>query len=279
VQGEGKLVGQSTVSPPLTMSFLSWAGSKRRLLPAIVPHVPQRFRRYLEPFAGGASLFFFLKPGEASLGDANAQLIDTFRAVRDEVDGVIAALARLPSGRKAYYSVRDTYGPRTRASRAARFIYLNKTCWNGLYRENLLGKFNTPFGSRRTPFAPDRYRLRACSQALEAADLLNADFEASAERAEKGDFVYFDPPFVTMHNNNGFREYNSRLFTWQDQVRLARCAERLSQRGVSVLVSNAWHGPLIKMYPNFDAIPLTRYSTIAAARSARRPTTEVLFKG
>lgn len=263
----------------LPRPFLRWAGSKQRLLRQIVPRLPATFGTYYEPFLGAGSLFFLLQPSRAVLSDANSELIETFRAVRDEPREILRYLVDLdPLDRDAYYEIRDsTYTDRFRA--AARFIYLNRACWNGLYRVNSKGKFNVPYGAPSTSNIVEASVLRACSSALRGSDvkLLHVDFEAAVATSVAGDLVFLDPPYVTGHNNNGFIDYNEKLFSWADQRRLACMAAGLQRAGRHILVTNAYHPDLLKMYPRFNFDVLSRHSTLAANGNFRKPIEEVLL--
>jgi DNA adenine methylase len=261
---------------PCAPVFLNWAGGKRGLLAQILPHLPASYGRYFEPFLGGGSLFFSLKPKRAFLADINTPLIDAYIEVRRDVRTVIRHLSRFHFSQVAYYHVRDS-SPRGSAARAARFIYLNKTCWNGLYRENLAGRFNVPFGRKKTPFVPDVHALHNASHLLRSATLSSADFATATQAVKPGDLVFLDPPYVTTHDNNGFIEYNARLFTWSDQERLAAHARALAKRGAFVAVTNAAHSDVVRLYRGFHNVALHRHSTIAGAPAARRPVKEILF--
>lgn len=175
-----------------------------------------------------------------------------------------------------YYEVRASQ-PRGRHQQAARFLYLNRACWNGLYRVNKKGEFNVPYGAPRTSSQMDAVNLRACSHALAADDvqLRVSDFEDVLMGAEEGDLVFLDPPYVTGHNNNGFIDYNERLFSWDDQRRLAAVATRLAARGVQVLVTNAAHDDVMDLYPGFRRQPILRSSTLASAVASRRVVKEI----
>ena len=268
---------------PLSSSprpFLRWAGSKRLLLPSIVPTLPLTYNRYIEPFLGGAALFFALEPEEAILGDSCRDLIRTYQAVRDNSGAVARYLRPLRPNKERFYQVRSNMS-RGRLKRAAQFIYLNKTCWNGLYRVNSSGQFNVPYGSPRSDNIFDQENLLSCSRALakDGVEIVSQDFEETAKLARAGDLVYFDPPYVTGHNNNGFVDYNEVLFSWRDQVRLARRAEILRKSGVFVLVSNANHDAIKDLYPNFERVTVERRSNIASNSNSRGLVTESLFVG
>lgn len=258
--------------------FLRWAGSKRALLPHMVDVVPHRFGTYFEPFLGSAALFFALQPYRSVLNDACSDLIATFDAVCSNVDRVVGYLRPLRPSRAVFYRLRRMRS-RGRFKRAAHFIYLNKTCWNGLYRVNSRGEFNVPYGLPKTSFIADLDNLRACANLLRGshATLLCGDFEAAVSSAGRRDLVYLDPPYVTRHNNNGFVDYNETLFSWHDQERLARTALRLARKGAYVLVTNAYHKDILRMYPGFSWRPLYRTSTLASDTDSRGPVTEVLL--
>jgi DNA adenine methylase len=260
--------------------FLKWVGGKRPLIEGILPHLTGTDGRYFEPFLGGGAVFFALRPKRAVLSDVNALLIETFATVRDIPDVVIRELEGLRHNKQEYYRIRD-WRPRNRGQRAARFIYLNKTCFNGVYRENLKGDFNVPYGRHgRSLVICDAEQIRAASAALHGVTLKAGDFQKIVAGARSGDIVYFDPPYTTAHANNGFIEYNAKVFGWADQERLALVAARLVERGVTVVQTNADHSSIRKLYNSaFEVVELNRWSTIAASRKKRYPTTELLLKG
>ncbi len=240
--------------------FLKWAGGKQQLLPALLEAVPDQYERYFEPFIGGGALFFALAHAETAhasiLGDANAELIATYEAVRSDLEPLVLRLRRLEraylaqdsDGRAAlYYRVRESR-PRGRAAIAARFIFLNKTCYNGLYRVNSRGLFNVPHGRYRAPKILDRGVLEAASRALASAELACRDFEATCADAREGDFVYFDPPFHPLSVTSSFTQYTSTSFGWADQERLRAAIDRLTERGVHVLLSDSPHPRIVDLY-------------------------------
>ena len=266
---------------PFTSSprpFLRWAGSKRYLLPTLVDLLPDVFGTYWEPFLGGGSLLFLLKPKTAVVADSSAALIETYETVRDDVEGVMSALDEFAIDAETYYKVRASR-PQRRDERAARFIYLNKTCWNGLYRVNSSGEFNVPYGRPRTTNVVDPANLRSCSELLRSGGIAirQGDFETSLLGVQAGDLVFLDPPYVTQHNNNGFVDYNETLFAWRDQERLAKAALRLAEGGVHVVVTNASHREVVDLYSGFVAHYVKRSSTLAADRARRGPVDEVVL--
>jgi DNA adenine methylase len=238
--------------PPKSRPFLKWAGGKGQLLDQLRLRMPTRYRRYLEPFAGGGALFFSLQPKQALLADINAELIDCYVATRDDVEGVIEALGSHRYATEDYYRVRAV--DRTTlslAERAARTIYLNKTGYNGLYRVNRAGKFNVPMGRYSNPLFCDRENLHACSRALRGVDLRVADFEEVAARAKSGDFVYFDPPYVPLSDSSDFTSYVPGGFGADQQRRLATLFAKLAGRGVQAMLSNSDTPTVRELYRGF----------------------------
>lgn len=257
--------------------FLRWAGSKQALLPHLIRALPRSFGRYYEPFLGAGALFFHLKPRVAVLSDIGTELISTWMAVRDH-RGVIADYLRpLKPDRDLYYQIRERRSEDP-AIRAAELLYLNKACWNGLYRVNSKGKFNVPYGRPRSDFIFDEQNLYACSKLLNepGVQVRQSDFAEAVLDAKEGDLVYFDPPYVTGHNNNGFRDYNEKLFSWSDQVRLAAQAQQLANRGVHVVISNADHKDVRELYAGFNIASFERSSTLASTAKFRGKVGEII---
>jgi DNA adenine methylase len=233
--------------------FLKWVGGKTSLVPVLLDHVPAQYRRYHEPFVGGGALFFALAPRRACLADSNAELIHAYTMVRDAVTAVLEALSRHVYERGHFEAVRAldpaVLAP---AERAARFIYLNKTCFNGLWRVNRAGRFNVPFGRYRNPGFHDPDTLMRASEALRGAELRRAPFELSLERARPGDFVYLDPPYDPVSKTASFTSYTPDAFDWPDQMRLAEACTQLDARGVAFLLSNSATPRIRKLYRRFE---------------------------
>jgi DNA adenine methylase len=258
--------------------FLRWAGSKRSLLTQIVDVLPPTFRRYYEPFLGSGSLFFLLQPEQAVLGDTCCELVETFSAVRDKPELVLRYIAGLKVERDFFYEVRANRSL-GRYKRAAEFIYLNKACWNGLYRVNSNGDFNVPYGAPKSTNVVDASNLRTCAEALSRPGVVieQASFLETVGGVGEGDLVFLDPPYVTGHNNNGFIDYNETLFSWEDQVAAARAATAAAERGAHVVVTNAHHDDVLALYPGFSVKPLSRASTLASDSSKRRRVEEAVI--
>jgi DNA adenine methylase len=259
-------------------AFIRWAGSKRSLLRSIAPYLPQEYGRYYEPFLGSGSLFFLLQPRRATLSDSCADLISLYQAVARYGIEVLRFAEKFEFTPECYYQARrrKTEDP---VEAAGTFLYLNKACFNGLYRVNLAGQFNVPYGRPRTAFIADEENLIQCQRVLRRSDvrLVVQDFERTLARCKTGDLVFLDPPYVTRHNNNGFLHYNEQLFSWSDQMRLADVANDLAERGCHVYVTNAAHGDVAALYIGFETIDLTRNSALASAIERRGPVLERLF--
>jgi DNA adenine methylase len=227
------------MTPNLTAcnAFLRWAGSKRKLLPRLLDRLPERFDRYVEPFAGSACLFFAIKPPRAVLGDINKDLIDTFTAVRDHVEDVIERLGHMRRSKSGYYRMR-AIAPDSlpAAERAARFIFLNRFCFNGLYRTNRQGIFNVPYGGERSGRLPSAEFLKQCASALRGVTLMASSFEETLTIVRQGDFVYLDPPYC-IQSRRVFNEYSNASFGSDQLTTLRGHLERLHRMGVPFLVS------------------------------------------
>lgn len=263
----------------MTEPFLKWPGGKRWLVPVVAQLLkPHLNGRYFEPFLGSAAVYFALQPKVATLSDLNEDLINTYAQVRDSREKIVSKLRRLRVSESEYYAIR-AWEPVCPLDRAVRFLYLNRTAFNGLYRLNRDGKFNVPFGGgRRTPeLLWETDLLAAASAALTHVKLLTCDFETVIDRASVGDVVYCDPTYTVAHDNNGFVRYNEKNFSWADQIRLARAAKRAARRGAIVLLSNAYHESVRDLYRHAQAMRVSRVSRVSAAAHARREVHEYLF--
>ena len=246
--------------------FIKWAGGKSQLLPELIKRFPKKYGTYFEPFIGGGALFFAVQPSKAMLFDINAELIDTYKTVRSNVNALIKDLRKHTYSSDYYYALRsaDRKGSFKRWSavrRASRLIYLNKTCYNGLYRVNSDGEFNVPFGRYEHPKILDRENLLACSRALKRAKLTRASFEKIEKLVKKGDFVYFDPPFVPLSKTANFTSYTDQGFDEAMQLKLAALCKRLDKRGVKFMLSNSPTDLIREAYKSFN------FETILASRA------------
>lgn len=271
----GPLGGQLLRQKP----FLKWAGGKRWLLGKPEFAVPYFRGNYIEPFLGGGAVFFHLVPDQSILSDANGRLIETYKAIQTEWEAVAAELSVYQSRHEAafYYDERSRkYDDPIR--RAAQFIYLNRTCWNGLYRENLKGEFNVPIGTKTRVIFPDD-DFAALARALQRADLRCCDFEETINYAKKDDFLFIDPPYTTAHNYNGFVKYNQNIFKWEDQIRLSSAVKRAARRGCRILITNAAHDSIRELYEGWTEISeIARSSVISGAVDGRKGTKEQIIR-
>jgi DNA adenine methylase len=227
--------------------FLKWSGGKRQLLPELLARVPAKYGAYHEPFVGGGALFFALNPAVAHLGDLNEELISTYRAIQDNVEDLISELkdGGYDNTAEMFAEIR-AFVPIDEMEIAARMIYLNKTCFNGLHRVNKKGKFNSPYGRYANPTICDEVNLRACATALHANEQLHHEhFSAVESRAVPGDFCYFDSPYAPLTTTANFTAYTAGGFGPEDQAELRDMALRMKRKGVHVLLSNS-SAPLVE---------------------------------
>lgn len=258
--------------------FLKWAGGKRWFVANYSNFLPNKFKRYIEPFLGSGAVFFYLRPQKAILGDCNPDLIDTYRAIKETWQLVYRYLADHHRRHSLHYYYRiRSFQPKSLASRAARFIYLNRTCWNGLYRVNQNGVFNVPIGTKSSVIFDDDC-FEKISEALQVADLHSCDFEYLIDMAEEGDFVFVDPPYTVRHNHNGFIKYNEDLFSWLDQERLFCALNRAKKRGVHIVGTNAYHQSLKELYKGiFKTLAVKRSSCISSKVETRNQYEELVI--
>jgi DNA adenine methylase len=268
------MVDQGTDS--INVPFLKWAGGKRWMTAAYAHLIPTEFDRYVEPFLGGGAVFFHLGPRTALLSDSNVDLINAYGQVRSNWQKIELALRRHHRNHGAnYYYEERSRKHHAAHERAAQFIYLNRVCWNGLYRVNLRGEFNVPIGTK-TSVILESDDFQRTARLLRRATIVASDFEPILAGTRRSDFVFVDPPYVTRHNFNGFAKYNDRIFSWADQERLVIAIGKAAKRGTKILVTNANHASIRKLYRDLGKIvKLTRHSVLAADSDNRAATTEV----
>ncbi len=272
-----QVLGSNGSSYVPSVPLLKWAGGKRWLAPRLADVIScAKFPRYFEPFCGGAALFFQLAPKQAILSDTNKDLINCYKQIRDDPETVIAALRRHKNTKRDYYAIREMR-PRCESTRAARMIYLTTLAFNGIYRVNLRGEFNVPYGYKKHVIPCDVERIREASRQLRCARLIVGDFEDVTANAVANDLLYFDPPYTVAHGNNGFLKYNEKILQWEDQLRLACVATSAAERGCWVIVSNADHPSVRKLYTHFTRERIHRASIMAASAADRRNVTESIF--
>lgn len=260
--------------------FLKWAGGKRWLAEQAAEWIGEVNGNYIEPFLGGGAVFFALQPKRALLGDLNSELVETYQAIQSDWAKVAARLKKYQKthSKEYYYAVREKI-PKDPLERAARFIYLNRTCWNGLYRVNLRGKFNVPIGTKETVVL-DSDDFEAVAARLSNAEIVSGDFDSLISRARSGDVIFADPPYTVRHKFNGFVKYNENLFSWNDQVRLHDSLLRAKQRGVKVIITNADHESIRTLYAkDFSIYSVERYSSISGLSLSRGKYPELIIIG
>lgn len=259
--------------------FLRWAGGKRWLIHNYPEMFPASFDKYIEPFLGSGAIFFSLKPKKAILSDLNEDLIDVYKVIKTDAKKLHKLLNyhQRKHSKKYYYEIRGKI-PKSDTYKAARFIYLNRTCWNGLYRVNMKGIFNVPIGSKVNVVLPtDDYQ--GLSNLLKRANLAIGDFEPIIAKAKENDFVFIDPPYTVKHNNNNFRKYNELIFSWEDQIRLRDSLFEARDRGAKILVCNADNSAVKYLYRGFGRMKkVYRNSLLAANPTKRQRISEIVIR-
>ncbi|MDD2502867.1 MAG: DNA adenine methylase [Clostridia bacterium] len=242
----------------LVMPIVKWVGGKRQIIDDITKCIP-KFSTYYEPFLGGGAVLFELQPKKAVVNDQNEELMNMYTVIRDNVEDLIHLLAQHKNDKEHFYKVRELdrdkklYATLSNIEKAARIIYLNKTCYNGLFRVNRAGEFNTPFGKYKNPKILDEVTLRAVSHYLNHSKirLLNEDFEVSLKGIRKGAFVYFDPPYDPISDTASFTGYDKGGFGKEEQIRLKKVCDRLNERGIKFLLSNSATDFILDLYKDY----------------------------
>lgn len=262
--------------------FVKWAGGKNQLLPELARRAPKKFNRYFEPFLGGGALLFYLQPKEAFVSDLNSELINLYEVVRDRLDDLIKSLKKHEHSEEYFYSLRNvdrelSYKRWGAVRRASRFLYLNKTCFNGLYRVNSLGQFNVPFGSYKNPNWVDEKNLRACSEVLQSVSTKVEPFERILSKVKKGDLVYFDPPYAPLTPTSNFTSYTSSGFTPDDQIRLSEFYKELDSKGAYLMLSNSSTPSVFDLYSDFNICEVKATRAINSCADKRGKVSEVII--
>lgn len=259
-----------------TRPIIRWAGSKRQLIPDLKRWIPRRFRTYIEPFAGSACLFFELRPQRAILGDINAELMQTYRQLRRHPSRLHEAVTSIPRNPETYYEVRGQASNQLRAfERAARFLYLNRNCFNAVYRVNKSGQFNVPWGTR-TGATPSVDEFRNCARILRSAELMTSDFEAVIKRAGKGDFLYLDPPYTkSVADEPGL--FGAGAFDRTDLDRLITATKAAAKRGATFLLSFEYDEKLMEELSEIFVHEISAHRHVSGFSGARGRVPELLF--
>lgn len=268
-----------SIDPPQPRPPIKWAGGKSQLIPQLTPLFPAKFNTLIEPFAGGAAVFFHLRPTWAILIDSNEELVNFYRVVRDNLAQLLVDLKKHVIAKDYYYRIRAVDpGNLSDVERASRFLYLNKTCFNGLYRLNSKGQFNVPFGRYKNPRLVDESNLRLVSDALRMTLLHCDDFTVASELAVTGTFIYLDPPYHPASATSSFTSYTGRSFSESDQRRLANLYRELDRKGCLLMLSNS-NTPLIReLYRGYDIKTVTARRSINCKGGKRGAVKELVIR-
>ncbi|MBI3510937.1 MAG: Dam family site-specific DNA-(adenine-N6)-methyltransferase [Bacteroidetes bacterium] len=259
--------------------FLRWTGSKKWLVSSCIDDfLPVNYNNYHEPFLGGGAMFFHLNPSkEVYLYDLNDELINVYSQLRDNIENVIKHLRTFANTKDEYYRIRSMKC-RADHARAARFIYLNRTSFNGIYRVNPQGNYNVPYGKRTNVDIVTEENLHRVNSILQGVNIKQGEFSKALNNIRANDLVYLDPPYTVAHENNGFIEYNSKLFSWKDQEKLANMIKEIDRRGAYFILSNAAHFSIRKLYQGVGKIKsVSRYSKVGGRNKTRGVFNELII--
>jgi DNA adenine methylase len=269
----------------LLQPFLKWAGGKRQLLPKIREQLPAKFKKYREPFVGAGAVLFDLQPKRARISDANAELINCYRVIRDNAEALLEGIHKHKNTSSYFYELRELdrkpeYKTLSPVERASRIIFLNKTCFNGLFRVNRQGHFNAPFGDYQNPLIVDDILIKAISKYLQNEDveIEVEDFEAACRRARAGDFVYLDPPYDPVSDTSSFTGYNFDKFDRDEQRRLKLVVDGMTNRGCKVLLSNSATDFIQELYADYHIVFVEANRNINSVGTGRGKINEVLIR-
>lgn len=270
----------------LVAPVLKWVGGKRQLLETFRPLLPSEITTYCEPFVGGGALLFHLQPKCAYINDINHELIGVYRAIKDHVEALIAELENFENTAEHFYAVRnwdrdkEKYASRSDIQKAARVLYLNKTCFNGLYRVNNAGEFNSPFGNYRNPNIVNAPVLRAVSAYFNSADIhiTSADYAEVLENVPKGAFVYLDPPYDPVSDTASFTGYAKGGFSREEQIRLRECCDDLDKRGIKFMLSNSSTPFIRDQYNAYEITIIQAKRAVNSVASKRGNVDEVVVR-
>jgi DNA adenine methylase len=264
--------------------FLHWVGGKRQLLPLIKQYIPKQYNVYYEPFLGAAAVLFDIQPKIAVVNDFNSELVNCYESIRDDLVNVIGRLELFPEDEESYYKIRSMdrdigWKNSDNSFKAARTIYLNKTCFNGLYRVNSKGQFNVPYGKHKKKFEIEKDTLVDVSTYLNntSISILNTDFSQAIKGADKGDFIYFDPPYDPVSDTSNFTSYTTEGFDKKDQTRLFYTFKELSDRGCYCMLSNAGTDFIKDLYKEFKIVEVQATRVLNCKGDKRGKVSEVLI--
>ena len=265
--------------------FLKWAGGKRQLLTEIRKYLPKNFTTYYEPFLGGGAVLFDLQPSKAIVNDINSDIINVYNVIKNDLDELIEDLGTHKNEHDYFYYIReldraDNFNEMSKIKKASRIIFLNKTCYNGLFRVNSQGQFNVPFGKYKKPNIVNEITLKSISNYLNKNNItiLNTDFVDSVKNIRKNGFVYFDPPYDPISDSSSFTGYTLNGFDKEEQIRLKKLCDRLDNKGCKFLLSNSATPFILDLYKDYEIIMVKASRTINSIGSGRGKIDEVLVK-
>lgn len=269
----------------LIAPFLKWVGGKRQLIPEIIRIMPKKFTNYYEPFIGGGAVLFHIQPKKATINDLNEELINVYRTIKEAPEALIKDLETHKNESDYFYEIRGLdrnleFKNLSKVKRASRFIYLNKTCYNGLYRVNNSGEFNSPFGKYKNPNIVNEVTIRAVSKYLNSnqIEVLNTDYKNVLEGIKKGSFVYFDPPYEPVSKSSNFTGYVQGGFTIEDQIRLRDECNRLNDNGIKFMLSNSDSQIIKDLYKDYDINYVKAIRSINSNATKRGEINEVIIR-
>lgn len=285
IHDQEEMVGLMKINP-LVAPVVKWVGGKRQLIDELKPLLPKKVNLYCEPFFGGGALLFALQPSVAIVNDINYDLISMYETIRDNVESLLNELSKHPNEREHYYNVRDwdrnheTYDTLSSIERAARIIYLNKTCYNGLYRVNNAGEFNTPFGNYKNPNITNAPVLKAVSKYFNEADIkfYHVDYYEVTRQLPRGAFVYLDPPYDPLSSTSNFTGYTRGGFSRDEQIRLRECCDNLNERGIKFMLSNSSTNFIKEQYKDYIITPVKAKRSVNSDPNKRGDVDEVVIR-
>lgn len=266
--------------------IVKWVGGKRQLLSDITPLLPKRISLFCEPFLGGGAVFFSLQPRRAIVNDINADLISVYEVVRDDVENLIESLRGHKNTDEYFYELRaidrdeKAYAKLSKVEKASRFIYLNKTCYNGLFRVNSRGEFNAPYGRYANPNIVNEKSLRSVSKYIQRNEVtfISGDFAKVLDNIPKGTFVYLDPPYDPISETSNFTDYSKLGFSREEQVRLKECCDELTERGIRFMLSNSATDFICDLYKDYDTVFVKALRSINSNGKKRGAIDEVIVR-
>lgn len=276
------------VKNPIIKPFLKWAGGKRQLIPQIKKNMPKKYNNYYEVFLGGGAVLFSIQPSYAIINDSNKELINCYEVIRDHPDELIEELKIHKNDKDYFYEIRGLdrstkkYNKLSSIQRASRIIYLNKTCYNGLFRVNSQGEFNVPYGKYKNPDIVNEAVIKAVSKYLRdnKIEILNQDFSQALNSAQKGDFIYLDPPYDPVSDTASFTGYDINGFHKEDQRRLKELVDQLHEKGCKILLSNSYTDFIRDLYKDtyYKQTKISAIRSINSQGNKRGKVDEILVK-